>query len=244
MTDQGTLLASITAFFDWTVIVANWRVYLTGLWVTLQLTAASLVLGLCLALPLAIARQSRSAVLWGPAWGYIYFFRGTPALIQLFMIYYGLGQFEAVRASALWPLFREAWFCALLALTLNTVAYTAEILRGAIDATPRGEVEAARAFGMSTLLAYRRVILPSAFRRALPAYGNEVIIQLHTTSLASVVTLIDITGAARIVNSRYYTPYEAFLTAAAMYLVLTFVIVWAFRRLEFNLFAHLRPRPA
>jgi arginine/ornithine transport system permease protein len=244
MTDHGTLHASLTGLFDWSVIAANWQVYASGLWLTAQLTLISLLLGLALALPLAILRQSGNPLVWGPVWAYIYFFRGTPLLVQLFLIYYGLGQFVTVRESVLWPFLREAWICALIAFTLNTAAYTAEILRGAIAATPRGEVEAARAFGMSPARAYRRVILPSAFRRALPAYGNEVIFQLHSTSLASVVTLIDITGAARIVNSRYYTPYEAFLTAAAIYLVLTFAIVWLFGRLELRLFAHLRPRPA
>jgi arginine/ornithine transport system permease protein len=240
--DHGTFLDSIAAVFDYRVIVENIDVYISGLFLTLELLALSCVLGLLLAVPLAILRVSRNPFVRAPVWAYIYFFRGTPLLVQLFMIYYGLGQFEVIRESFAWPLLREAWFCALLAFTLNTAAYTAEILRGAIEATPRGEVEAAQAFGMSPHLRYRRVLLPSAFRRALPAYVNEVIFMLHGTALASVVTLVDITGAARIVNSRYFTPYEAFLTAAAFYLCLTFLIIWAFRRLEFRLFAHLRPR--
>jgi arginine/ornithine transport system permease protein len=242
--DQGTLLESFKGLFDWTVIARSGDIYLSGLFLTVQMLALSCVIGLLLALPLAILRVSPNPLLRGPVWLYIYFFRGTPLLVQLFMIYYGLGQFEAIRESFAWPFLREAWFCALLAFTLNTAAYTAEILRGAIEATPRGEVEAAKAFGMSPWLRYRRVIVPSSFRRALPAYGNEVIFMLHGTALASVVTLVDITGAARIVNSRYFTPYEAFLTAAALYLCLTFLIIWLFRRLEFRLFAHLRPRPA
>src|SRR5690606_24669396 len=131
-------------------------------------------------------------------------------------------------------------WCALIAFTLNTCAYTTEILRGAIETTPHGEVEAARAFGMSRARIMRRIILPGAFRRALPAYGNEVIFMLHGSAIASVITIVDILGAARIVNSRYYTPYEAFLAAGAIYLCLTFVIVFVFRRLEFRLFAHLR----
>lgn len=159
------------------------------------------------------------------------------------MIYYGAGQFPAIRESFAWPLLSQAWFCALLAFTLNTAAYTAEIIRGAIEATPRGEIEAAKAAGMSPFLMFRRIILPSAFRRALPAYGNEVIFMLHGSAIASVVTIVDLTGAARMVNSKFYTPYEAFITAAAFYMALTFTIVWAFRQLENRWFKHLRARP-
>jgi arginine/ornithine transport system permease protein len=241
--DDGTFLESLQAVFAYNVVLDSLDLYLTGLLVTLQLLVGSLACGLVIAILAAIAMAAGPPSLRWPVWSYVYFFRGTPALVQLFMIYYGLGQFEAVRESFAWPLLREAWFCALLMLTLNTGAYTAEILRGAILATPAGEVEAARAFGMSGPKLYRRIVLPLAFRRALPAYGNEVIIQLHTTSLASIVTLIDITGAARIVNSRYYTPYEAFLTAAVLYLCITFVIVTVFRRVEHRIYAHLRPRP-
>jgi arginine/ornithine transport system permease protein len=130
----------------------------------------------------------------------------------------------------------------LLAFTLNTAAYTTEIIRGAIVATPHGEVEAARAAGMSKMLMFRRIVLPSAFRRALPAYSNEIIFMLHGSSLASVITIIDITGAARIINSRFYSPYEAFLTAAVFYLCLTFSIIWVIKKLEFRWSAHLRPQ--
>ncbi|MDX1655595.1 MAG: ABC transporter permease subunit, partial [Candidatus Competibacteraceae bacterium] len=142
----------------------------------------------------------------------------------------------------LWPVFREAYWCALIGFTLNTAAYTVEILRGAIRATPHAEIEAAKAYGMSWWLRTRRIILPSAFRRALPAYGNEVIFMLHGSAIASVITLVDITGAARIVNSRYYSPYEAFITAALLYMGLTFVIVGVFKLVEKRWFKHLHPR--
>jgi arginine/ornithine transport system permease protein len=125
---------------------------------------------------------------------------------------------------------------------LNTGAYTTEILRGAIEATPHGEVEAAKAAGMSRLLMLRRIVLPSAFRRALPQYSNEIIFMLHGSSLASVITIVDITGAARIINSRFYSPYEAFLTAAVFYMSLTFITVFLLKRLEGRWFAHLRPQ--
>jgi arginine/ornithine transport system permease protein len=227
---------------DFGIIADNYGLYLDGLQTTVQLVLVALVLGLSLAVPLGILATSRNPLLKGPVWAFSYFFRGTPLLVQTFLIYYGLGQFEAVRQSFAWPVLREAYWCALLAFTLNTAAYTTEILRGAIQATPRGEVEAARAAGMSGGLMVRRIILPSAFRRALPAYGNEVIFMLHGSAVASVITIVDITGAARVINSRYYSPYEAFLTAAALYLCLTFVIVLGFRWLEKRWFRHLRPR--
>ena len=225
---------------DLNVIRESLPLYLEGLWTTIWLVASALVLGLLLAVPLAILRTSRNPLVSWPVFGFTYFFRGTPLLVQLFMIYYGAAQFVGLRESFAWPLLSQAWFCALLAFTLNTAAYTTEIIRGAIQATPHGEVEAARACGMSPSLMFRRILLPSAFRRALPAYGNEMIFMLHGSAVASVVTIVDLTGAARIVNSRFYTPYEAFLTVAVFYLVLTFGLVWLFRWLEHHLHAHLR----
>ncbi|MEK0083448.1 ABC transporter permease [Benzoatithermus flavus] len=225
------------------VIWENIGQYVHGLWTTVWLVAASLALGLVLAVPLAILRTSKNPLINGPVWFYTYFFRGTPLLVQLFMLYYGAPQFPILRESFLWPLLTQAWFCALVAFTLNTAAYTTEIIRGAIVTTPHGEIEAARACGMSHALMMRRIVLPSAFRRALPAYGNEVIFMLHGSAVASVVTIVDLTGAARNINSTYYTPYEAFLTAGLFYMALTFLIVWVFRRIERRLLVHLR-RPA
>jgi arginine/ornithine transport system permease protein len=158
--------------------------------------------------------------------------RGTPMLLQLFLLYYGLAQFEAVRESVFWPWLRSAWFCSVAAFAINTCAYTTEILHGAMRSLPGGEIEAAKALGMSRWVTFRRIVLPSAFRRALPAYGNEVVLMLHGTSLASVVTLYDLTGAAREVNSRYYLPFEAFITAGVCYLLITFVLVAMFRAAE------------
>ncbi|MFO1047683.1 MAG: ABC transporter permease [Geminicoccaceae bacterium] len=225
---------------DLEIIRESLGLYLQGLWTTVWMVAVAVVVGLCLAVPLAVARTSKNPLLNWPVWAYTYFFRGTPLLIQLFLIYYGLGQFQLIQESVLWPLLKEAWFCALLAFALNTAAYTTEILRGAIEVTPIGEVEAAKAAGMSPFLMLRRIILPSAFRRAMPAYGNEVIFMLHGSAVASVVTIVDLTGAARLVQSRYYAPYEAFITAGLFYLVLTFAVIWLFRALEHRLHAHLR----
>jgi len=227
---------------DPTIIFENIHLYLEGLVTTAELVGLALLLGFALAVPLALMQTSRNPLLWMPVWAYSYFFRGTPLLVQLFLIYYGAGQFEAVQKSIFWPYLREAWSCALIAFTLNTAAYTTEILRGAIKGMPHGEIEAAKAVGMSKVQRYRRIILPSAFRRALPAYSNEVIFMLHGSAVASVITIVDLTGAARIINSRFLSPYEAFITAAIFYLALTFTIVWLFRMVEKRWFAHLRPQ--
>ncbi|MDX1512430.1 MAG: ABC transporter permease [Gammaproteobacteria bacterium] len=227
---------------DFQVIIDNLPLYISGLWVTLQLVAMSLVLGLLLSVPLALAARSSNILISFPPKAYIYFFRGTPLLVQMYIIYYGMAQFEAVRESFIWVVFQEAYWCALIAFSLNTAAYTAEILRGAMEQTPFGEVEAAKACGMSKPTMYRRIILPGAFRRALPAYGNEVIFMLHGSALAGVITIVDLFGAARIVNSRHFVPFESYITAGFFYLVVTFMIVWLFKIWEKHWHAHLRPR--
>ena len=216
--------------------------FLEGLQVTAILLAASLSLGLVAAIPLALARRSPRAWLSKPVWLFTYVIRGTPMLVQLFLLYYGLAQFEVVRDSAAWPWLSSAWFCAIAAFAINTCAYTTEILAGALETTPAGEIEAARALGMSPALAMRRILLPSALRRAIPAYSNEAIMMLQGTSLASIVTLLDLTGAAREMNSVTYLPFEAFLTAAAFYLALTFVLVSLFHLAERRWLSHLAPR--
>lgn len=223
-------------------IAESLPLYLEGLWTTLQLLALALVFGLAAALPLALARASRRRWLALPVWGFTYVVRGTPLLVQLFLIYYGLAQFEAVRASALWPWLADAWFCAVLAFAINTCAYTTEIIAGAMRTLPPGEIEAARSLGFSPWQVLRRIVLPSALRRSLPAYSNEAIMMLHGTSLASVVTLLDLTGAAREVNSRHFLPFEAFITAALFYLALTFILVALFRAAETRWLAHLQAR--
>lgn len=214
------------------VIWQSLPMYAGGAWVTLQLLVLALVAGGIAALPLAVLRSLPSPWAWRPVWAFTYVIRGTPLLVQLFLLYYGLAQFEAVRESALWPALKSPWFCAIAALAINTAAYTAEILHGAIKAVPAGEVEAARAYGFSRWGTFGRVLLPQAMRRALPAYGNEVVLMLHATALASVVTLHDLTGVAREVNSVHYLPFEAFITAAACYLVITFVLVALFHAAE------------
>lgn len=228
---------------DFAPIFENLHLFVEGAINTATLVFWSLAIGLALAVPLAILRMSSNPLLNGPVWAFTYFFRGTPLLVQMFLIYYGLGQWQVmIDLSREWTFLRDAYWYALLAFMLNTCAYTTEIIRGAIDGTPYGEVEAARACGMSQAQTYRRIILPSAFRRALPAYSNEVIFMLHGSAVASVITIVDLLGAARIVNSRYLIPYEAFIFVGLVYMAMTFVIVGGFRQLEKRWFAHLRPR--
>jgi len=222
---------------DFSLIVESFPIYLSGLWTTAWMVTVALIIGLFVAIPLAIARNSHNMLINGPAWSFIYFFRGTPLLVQLYLIYYGMDQFFPVK-DTLWE---NAWFCALIAFILNTSAYTAEIVRGAINGLPKGEVEAAKAYGMSTPKTYRRIILPSALRRALPAYSNEVIFMLHGSAVAGIVTIMDLTGAARLVNSRYYAPFESFLTAGLFYMALTFIIIAIFKYAEKRFLAYLRP---
>lgn len=222
---------------DFSLILESFPIYLDGLWTTTWLVTLSLIIGLFVAIPLGIARNSHNYFLMGPSWAFIYFFRGTPLLVQLYLIYYGMDQFFPVK-DTLWE---NAWFCALVAFVLNTSAYSAEIIRGAINGLPKGEVEAAKAYGMSTFMTYRRIILPSALRRALPAYSNEVIFMLHGSAVAGIVTILDLTGAARLVNSRYYAPFESFLTAGMFYMALTFVILGCFKVAEKRFLAYLRP---
>ena len=222
------------------VILESLPLYLEGLLTTVQLLLLSLLIGGLAALPLAVARASRRRWLSVPVWGFTYAIRGTPMLVQLFLVYYGLAQFETVRESPFWPWLASAWFCAVLAFAVNTCAYTTEIVAGAIAATSAGEIEAARSFGLSRTQVLRRIVLPSALRRSLPAYSNEAIMMLHGTSLASIVTLLDLTGAAREVNSRHFLPFEAFVTAGAFYLALTFVLIALFRRAEARWLGHLQ----
>lgn len=222
---------------DFSVILQSLPLYFSGLWTTVWLVGLSLVIGLVVAIPLAIARNNSLWVIWLPAWCYIYFFRGTPLLVQLYLIYYGMDQFFPVKDT--W--WEHAWFCALVAFILNTSAYTAEIIRGAINGLSKGEIEAAKAYGMSPWLTYRRIVLPSALRRALPAYSNEVIFMLHGSAVAGIVTILDLTGTARLVSSRYYAPFEAFLVAGLFYLLLTFLILWCFKLAEKRFLAYLRP---
>ena len=217
---------------NWEVIYKYLPRLLDGAQLTLELVAISVLTGLLLALPLGIARASRHWYVRALPYGYIFFFRGTPLLVQLFLVYYGLAQFDAVRKSALWPFLRDPYWCAIITMTLHTAAYIAEIIRGAIQSVPPGEIEAARALGMSRTQTLLHITLPRAARIGLPAYSNEVILMLKASALASTITLLELTGMARTVIARTYLPVELFFAAGMLYLVIAFVLVQGFKLLE------------
>ena len=199
---------------DLNVILDNLPSLLSGMLLTLQLTFLSLVIGFVFALPLALMRLAKSRFLWMPAYSYIFFFRGTPLLVQMFLIYYGSGQFRLeLESLGVWWLFREAYFCAVLSLALNTAAYTAEILSGAIRSVPWGEVEAALACGMRGPSLYLRIIFPKAFRLSIQAYSNEVVFLFQSTSLVSIISLMDLTGVARVIAARTFDIYEIYIAS-------------------------------
>ncbi|WP_424932970.1 ABC transporter permease [Amaricoccus macauensis] len=222
------------------LVLEHWQMFAGGVWLTLQLTFLSLAIGFCIALPSGIARARRKPI-WSPIInGYVYLFRGTPLLVQTFLIYYGLSQFDFVRDSWAWIILREPWWCALIAFSLNSGAYATEIIRGAVETTSKGEMEAAKALGLSPRQADFLVLIPSALRRALPQYGNEAVFMLHSSVVASVITLQDILGAGRTLNARYYLAYEGILTAALLYMAITFMLVWVFRGLEGRYLKHMQ----
>lgn len=216
--------------------------HLSGLAVTMWLLSLSIALGFCASLPLAVLRVSKARVLSRLVWCFTYVFRGTPLYVQLLFFYSGMYSLDVIHnVSALDAFFRDGYNCTILAFALNTCAYTTEIFAGAIKATPYGEIEAGRAYGMNKFTLYRRVILPSALRRALPAYSNEVILMLHSTTVAFTATVPDILKVARDVNSATYDSFNAFGLAALMYLCITFILVALFRKAETRWLAHLRP---
>ena len=232
MNGDYSWLSHFDLSLNWAVII-KWLPRLAqGATLTLELVAIAVIAGLLLAIPLGIARSSRLWYVRTLPYCYIFFFRGTPLLVQLFLVYYGLAQFDAVRESALWPYLRDPFWCATVTMTLHTAAYIAEILRGAIQAIPPGEIEAARALGMSKPKALFYIILPRAARIGLPAYSNEVILMLKASALASTVTLLELTGRARTIIARTYLPVEIFFAAGMFYLLMAYVLVRGFKLLE------------
>ncbi|WP_028295025.1 ABC transporter permease [Oceanobacter kriegii] len=218
--------------WEWSVIWEYFPKLLDGAWLTLELVAISGILGLVIAVPMALMRASDNMAIKALPYAYIFFFRGTPLLVQIFLIYYGASQFDAVKASALWPILREPYWCAIIAFSLNTAAYGAEMIRGAIQAVPKGEIEAAMALGMSKFQTIKRIILRRAAGIVLPGYSNEVLLMLKSSALASTITLLDLTGMARTIIARTYTPLEMFFAAGMVYLAMAAVLILCFRLLE------------
>lgn len=201
---------------------------LNGVWITLILMLASLAIGFLLAILMTMASQSTIFLLRKFIDTLVFFIRGTPLLVQIFLIYYGTGQFEWIRESALWSILREPMACAIIALSINSACYTTILLQGAIHSVPKNEVAACEAMGMSKWLAFRRIIFPRAFRIALPAYSNEVIMILKGTSLASTITLLDLMGVTQQLIAQTYQTVELYILAGLIYLILNGIIIFFF----------------
>lgn len=219
-------------------------ILLTGVPLTLELAVTSIFAGGILAFFLSLLAVVGGPIGRGFTRGYVFVFRGSPLLVQMFLIYYGLGQFRPMlQEIGLWAIFREPYWCAVIALTLNMAAYTSEIFRGGLQAVSVQQAEAARACGMSGPLLFRRIVLPIAVRHALPAYGNEVILMLKATALASVITIMEVTGLAGKLIADSFRAFEVFIVAGAIYLAITFLVTRLMMIIEFWLSPHLRMRP-
>jgi octopine/nopaline transport system permease protein len=209
---------------DLSLMVSSLPKLLSAAVITIKLLSASLIIGLFIGLLFAILRLSKNSIINKFAYAYSYVFRGTPLLVQIFIIYYGLGQIEYFRSTFLWVIFKEPYWCAIIAFALNTGAYTSEILRSAFQTIKPGIIEAGKSLGISNKIIFYKIQIPVAIRQSLPAYGNEIILMMKGTSLASTVTLMDITGVAKHIVSTTYKPLEIFITAGGIYLFMTFLI--------------------
>ncbi len=231
------------------LMVTNWDTdkfvlygprYLHGLWITVTLVGFSFVFGAILSVPLAFARMSANRLLSGLAYGYVYLFRGTPLLAQLFLFYYGLGGFRPqLEAIGVWWLFRDAWYCGLLSMSLNTAAYQTEILRGAIESVPKGQHEAAASLGIHKLVSFYKIILPQALIVALRPYGNEIILLIKSSAVVAIITVYDLMGETRYAFSRTYD-YQTYLWAAIFYLAMVEALRHLWATFEARLTRHLR----
>jgi len=231
------------------IIQNYWKAFLvtdgynmTGVAMTLWLLVSSCAIGFCLALPLAILRNARNPLIWGPVWLYTFIIRGTPLYVQLLIVYTGFYSLDFVRDTApMAAFFKQGIDCTILAFGLNTAAYTTEIFAGAIRDTPFGEVDAGRSLGMSQATLYRRIIIPGALRRALPVYSNEVILMLHATTLAFTATVPDVLKIANDAYSATYNPFASFSVAALIYLSISFCLIFGFKKAEEHFLAFLKP---
>ena len=217
---------------DFELMVNSLPKLLNAAIVTLKLLSVSLIVGLLIGLLFAILRLNKNIFVNRFAYGYSYLFRGTPLLVQIFIIYFGLGQIESLRSSFLWVILKEPYWCAIIAFALNTGAYTSEILRSAFQTIKPGVVEAGKSLGIPSKIIFYKIQIPIAIRQSLPAYGNEIILMMKGTSLASTVTLMDLTGVAKYIISTTFKPIEVFVVAGGIYLFMTFVIHNVIKYLE------------
>ena len=217
---------------DVDLIVTSFPKLLSASLVTLKLLSSSLFIGLFIGLLFAILRLNKNLIISKFAYGYSYVFRGTPLLVQIFIIYYGLGQIESLRESIFWTILKEPYWCAIIAFALNTGAYTSEILRSAFQTIKPGFIEAGKSLGIKNKIIFYKIQIPIAIRQSLPAYGNEIILMMKGTSLASTVTLMDLTGVAKYIISTTFKPIEVFIIAGSIYLFMTFIIHNVIKYLE------------
>ena len=209
---------------DFELMISSFPKLLNAAIITLKLLSVSLIIGLFIGLLFAILRLNKNVFVNKFAYGYSYLFRGTPLLVQIFIIYFGLGQIEYLRSTFLWVVLKEPYWCAIIAFALNTGAYTSEILRSAFQTIKPGIIEAGKSLGVSSKIIFYKIQIPIAIRQSLPAYGNEIILMMKGTSLASTVTLMDLTGVAKYIISTTFRPVEVFIVAGGIYLFMTFVI--------------------
>ena len=209
---------------DLELMINSFPKLLNATMVTLKLLSASLFFGLFIGLLFAVLRMNKNPIINKFSYGYSYVFRGTPLLVQIFIIYYGLGQIEYFRTTVLWVIFKEPYWCAIIAFALNTGAYTSEILRSAFQTIKPGFIEAGKSLGISSRIIFYKIQIPIAIKQSLPAYGNEIILMLKGTSLASTVTLMDLTGVAKYIISTTFRPIEVFIVAGSIYLFMTFLV--------------------
>ena len=209
---------------DFELMINSFPKLLSAATITLKLLSVSLIIGLFIGLLFAILRLNKNIFINKFAYGYSYLFRGTPLLVQIFIIYFGLGQIEYLRATFLWVILKEPYWCAIIAFALNTGAYTSEILRSAFQTIKPGFIEAGKSLGISSRIIFYKIQIPIAIRQSLPAYGNEIILMMKGTSLASTVTIMDLTGVAKYIISTTFRPVEVFIVAGGIYLFMTFVI--------------------
>tara|TARA_Y100001970_G_scaffold286113_1_gene407465 strand:- start:385 stop:1059 length:675 start_codon:yes stop_codon:yes gene_type:complete len=217
---------------DFELMINSLPKLLSAALVTLKLLSASLIFGLFIGLLFAILRLNKNVFISQFAYGYSYIFRGTPLLVQIFIIYFGLAQIEYLRTSFLWIILKEPYWCAIIAFTLNTGAYTSEILRSAFQTIKPGIIEAGKSLGITNKIIFYKIQIPIAIRQSLPAYGNEIILMMKGTSLASTVTLMDLTGVAKYIISTTFKPIEVFIVAGGIYLFMTFIIHNVIKYLE------------
>ena len=225
---------------DFELITTNFLIVLGGIDETIMLVLLSLSVGFVISIFFALARIFSIKLLSETIYYYIFVIRGTPLLVQIYLIYFGLGSIKAIRESFFWIVLKEPFWCGVIALVLNTVAYTTEIIRGGIQSVSKGQIESCKSLGMTRFTMYYKIILPVAFRQAFPAYGNEMILMVKATSLVSLTTYMEMTGLARNIMSKTFAPVEAFIAAGSIYLFLNFLVVQFIKFLEWKYNPHLR----